>query len=74
MQITVKEKRQINKEFREIDESNLWPIRGRFNVTERAIRKARQLMACNGEFSSPYHYRAVLEAFMSEIVNNPKNH
>lgn len=31
--------RQINKYFRSIDESHKWPICGRFNVTERAIRR-----------------------------------
>ena len=33
--------RAINTLYRAQDESHLWPVRGRFNVTERAIRKAR---------------------------------
>ena len=34
--------RQINKLFRANDESDKWPICGRFNVTERAINRIRK--------------------------------
>ena len=74
MQITTKEKRAINKEFRLKDESHLWPIRSQFNATERAIRQARELMRYNGEFGSCFEYKAVLEGLISKIVNDPKNH
>ena len=30
--------REINRHFRNEDESDKWPICGKFNVTERAIR------------------------------------
>lgn len=72
--ITTAEKRQINKEFREKDDSNLWPILGSFNVTERAIKEAQRLMAYNGEFGSAFEYRSVLENIIARIVNDPKNH
>jgi uncharacterized SAM-dependent methyltransferase len=34
--------RRINRYFRDQDESHKWPIHGRFNVTERAIRQLRE--------------------------------
>ncbi len=73
MQITNKELRNVNKQFRASDDSSLWPICGRFSVAERAIRRARELMRANGPFSSAYEYRAVLDGFASQIVNDPKN-
>ena len=48
--------RQINKLFRANDESDKWPICGRFNVTERAINRIRKRI------------RQGLE--ISDIVNN----
>ena len=64
--------RAINKLYREQDESDLWPIRGKINVTDRAIRKARKIAQANG----PYYgleYCYTLELIMSEIVNNSNN-
>ena len=34
--------RQINRLFRQHDTSMLWPICGRFNATERAIRRLQR--------------------------------
>lgn len=62
----------INKLYREQDESHLWPIRGRFNVTERAIRKAREIQRHSGAVYG-YEYAMLLDQISSEIVNNPKN-
>jgi|APFre7841882654_1041346.scaffolds.fasta_scaffold147756_1 hypothetical protein len=36
---------EINRLFRAQDTSNLWPITGRFNVTERAIRRVQRQRA-----------------------------
>ena len=44
-------KREIRKKFRAQDESHLWPVCGRFNVTERAIRKVREQERANGSLS-----------------------
>ena len=33
------ERKFIFNEFRQRDESHLWPIKGKFNVTNRAIRR-----------------------------------
>ena len=64
--------RAINKLYRIQDQSNLWPIRNKFNVTERAIRKARKLQRDAGAvYGLEYCY--TLEHIMSELVNNSKN-
>lgn len=70
MQITTKEKRLVNKQFRDNDQSHLYPIFNQFNVAERAIRKARELARNNGEFSSAYEYELTLGNYASEIVNS----
>lgn len=62
----------INKLFREQDESHLFPIRGRFNVTERAIRKAREYMR-ESDAVYGYEYALLLDGIISDIVNNPRN-
>lgn len=41
-EINEMDKKTINRIFRNADESNLWPVRGRFNATERAIRRVRK--------------------------------
>ena len=60
--------RQINKHFRNEDDSDKWPICGKFNVTERAIRKIRK-QGLNGGLE----YYLALEAEISRIVNDEKN-
>ena len=72
--ITLKEKRRVNKKFRASDDSHLYPICGRFNATERAIRHARKIANANGEFGSAYEYSECLSWLLSQIVNDPKNH
>ena len=59
--------RIINKLYRKQDESHMWPIRGKFNVTERAIRRTR------GSCDCPYSYALTLEQEISLIVNNERN-
>lgn len=60
----------INRIFRKQDNSQLWPINGRFNATERAIRKVRSL-ACEGGFSTQgLEYALALDSCISQIVNN----
>ena len=60
--------REINRHFRNEDDSDKWPICGKFNVTERAIRRVRKL-GLNGGLE----YYLALEAEISDIVNNEKN-
>jgi hypothetical protein len=66
-------KRAINREFRNQDDSHLWPIKGRFNVTERAIRAARKYERESGCAMDGLEYASFLEAECSRIVNDPKN-
>ena len=65
--------RQVNKLFREKDESNLWPIRGRFNATERAIRRVRRNILPHLGGTGGAEYAEILSNEISEIVNNPRN-
>lgn len=58
--------RTVNKELRASDDSHLWPICGRFNATERAIRRVRKTRAATGDHSA---YREAVEAEISRIVN-----
>lgn len=57
--------RQINRLFRQYDESELWPVCGRFNVTDRAIRRLYR----EGRYTGGIDYSYALDAEMSRIVN-----
>ncbi len=70
--LTKKDITRINWLHRAQDDSDKWPIRGRFNVTERAIRQARKIAAEYGLLSA-VEYDALLDLLESAIVNNPKN-
>lgn len=61
--------RQINAYFRKHDDSHLWPICGRFNATERAIRRIRRYRRDGMEVCSGLEYYLSLEREISEIVN-----
>lgn len=65
--------RQINAYFREHDESHLFPICGKFDVTERAIRKLRKLRHDGLCVSEGLEYYLTLENMISEIVNDERN-
>ena len=60
--------RQINQLFRKHDESRKWPICGQFNATERAIRRLRKVMRCNGT-TSGFEYALMLDDEIGRIVN-----
>ena len=62
-------KRAINKHFRTTDESNLWPICGKFNATKRAIRRVRRFQAQTGTPIEGLEYWLALESELSNIVN-----
>ena len=66
------QRRIINRLFRKQDESDMWPINGKFNVTERAIRHAQKFERDGGAMS-PMEYALFLEQEMSRIVNDEKN-
>jgi len=56
----------VNKVMRWADDSHLWPVNNRFNVTERAIRKLRKDNPCD----CPWSYWQTLEQECSRIVNS----
>ena len=62
--------RQINAYFRSLDDSNQFPIFGRFNATERAIRNLRAVHKQGLVINSGLEYYLALEGEISEIVNN----
>lgn len=59
----------INKVMRRIDESNLWPICGAYNATNRAIRRLRKWERDGREFDSAMSYWLALDNEISNIVN-----
>ena len=59
----------FNKVFRAADESHLWPISGRFDATERAIRAVQRFMREEGYDLTGIEYAYALEAALSRIVN-----
>ena len=65
--------RQINRHFRNEDESDKWPICGKFNVTERAIRQLRKLRREGLEIHEGLEYYLALESEISRIVNDERN-
>lgn len=65
-------RRVINKLFRKQDESGKWPIMGKFDVTERAIRRAKKFERDGGSMDA-LEYALFLENDMSQIVNNERN-
>jgi hypothetical protein len=63
----------INRIFRVQDDSDMWPINGRFSVIERAIRQARKFEHDSGCALEPLEYALFLEQAESRIVNDSKN-
>ncbi len=62
--------RAINKLYRAQDESNLWPICGRFNATDKAIQRVRKFTQNYGEKIYGLEYCYAIENEISSIVNN----
>lgn len=62
--------RQINRLFRDADDSRLWPICGKFNATERAIRRLRRLQHDGLCFNGSAEYAHTLDSIISDIVNS----
>ena len=60
---------QVKALFRKHDESNLFPICGRFNVTERAIRRLNRAIKSGLTFECGYDYALALDEEITNIVN-----
>lgn len=61
--------RQINALFRKNDESHLFPICGKFNATERAIRRVRRQRRKGLEVHAGLEYYLTIENELFDIVN-----
>jgi len=66
----MKTRRQIFKEFREKDDSKLFPVCGKFNATERAIRRLYKFESAYGERLEGLHLELWLENEITNIVNS----
>ncbi|PMQ04226.1 hypothetical protein DyAD56_16180 [Dyella sp. AD56] len=58
----------INQYFRAQDESHLYPFCGRFNATERAIRKVRREFAECGMSCEGLEYANAIEATLTHLT------
>ena len=61
---------RINALFRAQDESHLWPVAGRFNATERAIRRLQRAQRDGACIAPGLEYALALDAEISRIVNS----
>lgn len=66
----VRNTQEINYQFRRQDESHLYPVSGRFNATERAIRRVRKHMSDCGMSCVGLEYALALDAEIERIVNS----
>lgn len=62
--------REINAYFRSIDDSNFWPICGKFNATNRAIRRLQKYQREGMVINPGLEYYYALEREISNIVNS----
>lgn len=62
--------RRINKVFAKYDESEKWPVCGRFDVTQRAIRRVQKMRRDGLVLNTGYEYALALENEISNIVNS----
>ena len=65
-----KNRSAIFKHYRQIDDSSLWPIRGRYNVTDRAIRRLYRYEKESGEYLLGLELCYFIEDAESYYVNN----
>ena len=63
----------VNKMFMEQDDSNLWPIRNRFNITQRAFSHARKFERDSGVELAGLEYCLFVEDDIGRIVNDSNN-
>jgi hypothetical protein len=63
-------RKDILKYFLNNDESHLFPIRGKFNATERAIRRLYKYERESGEYLEGLELYLFLENQISDIVNH----
>jgi len=64
---------EINKAMLAEDESHKWPIRNKFNATERAIKNVAQFAKEGCYNLQGMEYELALDAEITRIVNNEAN-
>ena len=65
-----RDRRDVNRLFMAQDDSHLWPVSGRFNVTKRAINRIRRLEREGLVLDDLLAYALTIEQISSEIVNH----
>lgn len=68
-----KNREAINNLFRAQDDSHLWPINNRFNVTKRAIKRAQWFSSETGNDMAGLEYAYFIEDEIGRITNNSDN-
>ena len=70
---TEKNRRAILELYHKQDDSHLWPIQGKFNITTRAAKRVGRFINEAGYDLAGLEYCLALEDEMSRIVNDEKN-
>ena len=65
-----RDRADVNRLFMAQDDSHLWPVSGRFNVTKRAINRIRRLEREGLVLDDLLAYALTIEQISSEIVNH----
>ncbi len=64
-------RRAILSHFRRIDESHLYPVRGKFNATNRAIARLKRFEKRSGFYLLGLELCLELDHILSDIINDP---
>jgi len=62
-------RKAIFKHYRDMDESNLWPVSNRFDCTERAINRLYRFERAGGYYLTGIELCLFLDGQLSDIVN-----
>ncbi len=65
-----RDRADVNWMFLDQDDSELWPICGKFNATKRAINRVRRLEREGLELDDLLAYALAIEQIISDIVNH----
>ena len=65
-----RDRADVNRLFLAQDDSNLWPVSGRFNVTKRAINRIRRLEREGLVLDDLLAYALTIENAIGDIVNH----
>lgn len=60
---------QVNNQLLAKDDSDLWPINGKFNATKRAIKRVQKAMRDGLPIEDALEYTMIVENEITNIVN-----